>query len=127
MEGYGRSDKKRDINFDIANGVDDLVAATDYIAKTRGIMSFMVYGISSGALRAALPLAGSMVMAGAYGAVTGLVVTPLIVLGLIAWACWSWLRYGRDPEVADDPSVLMPDPPPGLTPAAAATSQLCDT
>ena len=53
MEGYGRSDKKRDINFDIANGVDDLVAATDYIAKTRGIMSFMVYGISSGALRAA--------------------------------------------------------------------------
>lgn len=54
MEGYGRSDKKRDINFDIANGVDDLVAATDYIAKTRGIQKFMVYGISSGALRAAL-------------------------------------------------------------------------
>ena len=53
MEGYGRSDKKRDINFDIANGVDDLVAATDYIAKTRGIKQFMVYGISSGALRAA--------------------------------------------------------------------------
>lgn len=53
MEGYGRSDKKRDINFDIANGVDDLVAATDYIARTRGINQFMVYGISSGALRAA--------------------------------------------------------------------------
>ncbi len=53
MEGYGRSDKKRDINFDIANGVDDLVAATDYIAKTRGIKTFLVYGISSGALRAA--------------------------------------------------------------------------
>ena len=54
MEGYGRSDKKRDINFDLANGVDDLVAATDYIAKTRGAQKFMVYGISSGALRAAL-------------------------------------------------------------------------
>ena len=54
MEGYGRSDKKRDINFDISNGVDDLVAATDYIAQTRGIKTFMVYGISSGALRAAL-------------------------------------------------------------------------
>jgi pimeloyl-ACP methyl ester carboxylesterase len=54
MEGYGRSDKKRDINFDISNGVDDLVATTDYIAKTRGIKKFMVYGISSGALRAAL-------------------------------------------------------------------------
>jgi pimeloyl-ACP methyl ester carboxylesterase len=53
MEGYGRSDKDRDINFDIANGVDDLSAATDYIMKTRGVRSFMVYGISSGALRAA--------------------------------------------------------------------------
>ena len=36
MEGYGRSDKTRDINFDIANGADDLAAASDYIAKTRG-------------------------------------------------------------------------------------------
>ncbi|MGZ8230666.1 MAG: alpha/beta hydrolase [Burkholderiales bacterium] len=54
MEGYGRSDKHRDINFDIANGVDDLAAATDYIMKTRGTKQFLVYGISSGALRAAL-------------------------------------------------------------------------
>ena len=54
MEGYGRSDKKRDINFDIANGADDLAAATDYIMKTRGMKQFLVYGISSGALRAAL-------------------------------------------------------------------------
>ena len=54
MEGYGRSDKKRDLFFDIANGADDLTAATDYIATTRGIRSFLTYGISSGALRAAL-------------------------------------------------------------------------
>jgi pimeloyl-ACP methyl ester carboxylesterase len=54
MEGYGRSDKHRNINFDIANGVDDLGAASDYIAKTRGARELMVYGISSGALRAAL-------------------------------------------------------------------------
>jgi len=54
MEGYGRSDKQRDINFDIANGVDDLAAASDYIMKTRGTKQFLVYGISSGALRAAL-------------------------------------------------------------------------
>jgi len=54
MEGYGRSDKKRDINCDIANGADDLAAATDYIMKTRGTKQFLVYGISSGALRAAL-------------------------------------------------------------------------
>jgi pimeloyl-ACP methyl ester carboxylesterase len=53
MEGYGRSDKKRDINCNIANGVDDLAAATDYIMKTRNNGPFLVYGISSGALRAA--------------------------------------------------------------------------
>jgi pimeloyl-ACP methyl ester carboxylesterase len=54
MEGYGRSDKKRDINCDIANGVDDLAAATDYMIRERGTKQFLVYGISSGALRAAL-------------------------------------------------------------------------
>ena len=54
MEGYGRSDKDRDINAGIANGADDLEAATEYIARTRGVASFLVYGISSGALRAAL-------------------------------------------------------------------------
>ncbi len=54
MEGYGRSDKKRDITCDIANGADDLAAATDHILKARGIGKFLVYGISSGALRAAL-------------------------------------------------------------------------
>jgi pimeloyl-ACP methyl ester carboxylesterase len=54
MEGYGRSDKRRDINADIANGADDLAAASDYIRRTRGVESFLMYGISSGALRAAL-------------------------------------------------------------------------
>lgn len=54
MEGYGRSDKSRDIYFDIANGADDLEAASDYIMKATGARQFMVYGISSGALRAAM-------------------------------------------------------------------------
>ena len=54
MEGYGRSDKHRATNFDIANGADDVAAATAYIMKTRGVKQFLVYGISSGALRAAL-------------------------------------------------------------------------
>jgi pimeloyl-ACP methyl ester carboxylesterase len=54
MEGYGRSDKSRDINFDIANGADDLAAASDYIMKAGEGGSLLVYGISSGALRAAL-------------------------------------------------------------------------
>ncbi|MBL8340944.1 MAG: alpha/beta fold hydrolase [Rubrivivax sp.] len=54
MEGYGRSAKHRDIYCDIANGAADLAAATDYIARARGVTSFHTYGISSGALRAAL-------------------------------------------------------------------------
>jgi pimeloyl-ACP methyl ester carboxylesterase len=54
MEGYGRSSKHRDITCDISNGADDLAAATDYIEKTRGGGPLLVYGISSGALRAAL-------------------------------------------------------------------------
>jgi pimeloyl-ACP methyl ester carboxylesterase len=53
-EGYGRSDKSRPINCDISNGADDLVAGTDYILKTTGAKKLLVYGISSGALRAAL-------------------------------------------------------------------------
>ena len=54
MEGYGRSDKQRDIYCDIANGAEDLAAATDHIFAARGVRSFLTYGISSGALRAAL-------------------------------------------------------------------------
>ena len=54
LEGYGRSDKHRNINCDIANGVDDLEAAVAYIEKTRGARQFLIYGISSGALRAAM-------------------------------------------------------------------------
>jgi pimeloyl-ACP methyl ester carboxylesterase len=53
-EGYGRSDKKRPINFDISNGADDLAAASDYISKETNRKKLLVYGISSGALKAAL-------------------------------------------------------------------------
>lgn len=54
MEGYGRSTKDRDNKADIAQGADDLLAAATYIQKTRGKRPLLVYGISSGALRAAL-------------------------------------------------------------------------
>ncbi|NBW77964.1 MAG: alpha/beta fold hydrolase [Betaproteobacteria bacterium] len=53
-EGYGRSSKHRDINSDISNGADDLAAGTAYITQLTGTKQFMLYGISSGALRAAL-------------------------------------------------------------------------
>jgi pimeloyl-ACP methyl ester carboxylesterase len=53
-EGYGRSDKSRPINCDIPNGADDLAAGTEYILKTSGAKRLLIYGISSGALKAAL-------------------------------------------------------------------------
>jgi pimeloyl-ACP methyl ester carboxylesterase len=53
MEGYGRSSKHRDITCDIANGADDLTAATAYIQEYSGAGPMHMYGISSGALRAA--------------------------------------------------------------------------
>lgn len=53
MEGYGRSDKHRNINCDIENGADDLAVVSEYIMKLRNSGPLLVYGISSGALRAA--------------------------------------------------------------------------
>ena len=54
MEGYGRSTKDRDNNASIAQGAEDCLAAASYIDKLRGRRPLLVYGISSGALRAAL-------------------------------------------------------------------------
>jgi pimeloyl-ACP methyl ester carboxylesterase len=54
MEGYGRSTKDRDNNAPIAQGADDCLAAATYIQRLRGNRPLLVYGISSGALRAAL-------------------------------------------------------------------------
>jgi pimeloyl-ACP methyl ester carboxylesterase len=54
LEGYGRSTKDRNNNAPIAQGADDCLAAATYIQKLRGNRPFLVYGISSGALRAAL-------------------------------------------------------------------------
>ena len=53
-------------------------------------------------------------------AAVGLIGAPLILLLLVGWAAESWLRYGKDPVYLDDPSILMPAPPPDLTAASAA-------
>ncbi len=53
-EGYGRSDKTRAVNADIACGADDLAAVSEYIMKQNGGRKLLTYGSSSGALRAAL-------------------------------------------------------------------------
>jgi len=54
LEGYGRSTKDRSHNSDIATGAADLEAAAIHIRSLRGEVPLLVYGISSGALRAAL-------------------------------------------------------------------------
>ena len=54
LEGYGRSSKDRSHNSDIATGAADLEAAARHIRSLRGEVALLVYGISSGALRAAL-------------------------------------------------------------------------
>ncbi|MDB5880675.1 MAG: Alpha/beta hydrolase [Ramlibacter sp.] len=53
-EGYGRSDKSRPVNADVAMGADDIEVVSEYIIKTTGTPKMMLYGSSSGALRAAL-------------------------------------------------------------------------
>jgi pimeloyl-ACP methyl ester carboxylesterase len=52
--GYGRSDKPADHLATVAQGIPDLLAATDYIMKLRNTGPLMLVGFSSGALRAAL-------------------------------------------------------------------------
>jgi len=52
--GYGRSYKGPEILATIADGADDLEAVSDYIMSRRNTGPLYVYGISSGALRAAL-------------------------------------------------------------------------
>src|SRR5262247_2208001 len=54
MEGYGKSTKTRNNNAPIAYGADDCFATATYIQNLRGKRPLLVYGISSGALRAAL-------------------------------------------------------------------------
>jgi pimeloyl-ACP methyl ester carboxylesterase len=53
-EGYGRSDKNRPQNNDISNGAEDLAVGSQYILEKTGAKKLLVYGISSGALKAAL-------------------------------------------------------------------------
>jgi uncharacterized membrane protein YgcG len=53
-------------------------------------------------------------------AALGLLVAPLLLVLLAGWALLAWIRHGRDPVYLDDPSIHIPAPPPGLTPAAGA-------
>jgi pimeloyl-ACP methyl ester carboxylesterase len=53
-EGYRRSRGDRDVSADIAMGAQDILAVTDYMRDVAGVEQVLAYGVSSGALRAAL-------------------------------------------------------------------------
>jgi pimeloyl-ACP methyl ester carboxylesterase len=53
-EGYRRSRGERDVSADIAMGAEDILAVTDYMRASAGVEQVLAYGVSSGALRAAL-------------------------------------------------------------------------
>ena len=64
--------------------------------------------------------AASLERARQVNAVLGLVGAPVALLGLSGWAFVNWRRFGKDPVYLDDPSILMPAPPPDLTAASGA-------
>jgi uncharacterized membrane protein YgcG len=64
--------------------------------------------------------AGNLERARQLNAVIGLIGAPTAFLLLVGWALWNWLRFGRDPDYLDDPSIYMPAPPPDLTAAAGS-------
>jgi uncharacterized membrane protein YgcG len=64
--------------------------------------------------------AGQLAFFRQLNAVIGLLVAPLVAAGIVLWGLASWFRHGRDPVYLDDPSIHIPAPPAGLTPAAGA-------
>ncbi len=74
----------------------------------------------NGALLTAIDKISAVPGARQLNAVLGLLLAPAILLLAVAYSLFRWFRAGRDPVYLDDPSILMPAPPPGLTPAAGA-------
>jgi uncharacterized membrane protein YgcG len=64
--------------------------------------------------------AAQLQLARQVNAAVGLVGAPIVLVGLAGWALYSWRRFGKDPVYLDDPSILMPAPPPELTAASGA-------
>jgi hypothetical protein len=74
----------------------------------------------NGALLAAMDKISAVPGARQLNAVLGLILAPAILILTVVYSLFRWFRAGRDPVYLDDPSILMPAPPPGLTPAAGA-------
>jgi uncharacterized membrane protein YgcG len=49
----------------------------------------------------------------------GLVVAPIVLVGVLGLAWNTWRREGDDPELTDSPSILMAGPPADMTPPLA--------
>ena len=64
--------------------------------------------------------AASLQQARQVNAVVGLLGAPIVFMGLTGWVLLAWRRFGKDPVYLDDPSILMPAPPPDLTAASGA-------
>jgi hypothetical protein len=73
-----------------------------------------------GALLTAMDKISAVPGARQLNAVLGLILAPVILILTVVYSLFRWFRAGRDPVYLDDPSILMPAPPPGLTPAAGA-------
>ena len=93
------------------------------------MLPLLKQGDFDGALRAALTKidaaatpehAKQLTLGRQVNAVVGLVGAPVAFLGLAGWAVYKWRRFGKDPVYLDDPSILMPAPPPDLTAASGA-------
>ena len=74
----------------------------------------------NGALLAAMDKVSGIPTWRVLNAVIGLILAPLVLLLLVGRALLAWYREGKDPVYLDDPSILVPAPPPSLTPAAGA-------
>jgi hypothetical protein len=73
-----------------------------------------------GALLAAMNAISGVPTFRVLNAVLGIPVALAILVFTLAFTALRWTRSGKDPVYLDDPSILMPAPPPGLTPAAGA-------
>ena len=63
----------------------------------------------------------ALAMARIVTAVVGLGGFALLFGGTLLVGVQRWLAVGRDPELVDSESILLPAPPAGMTPASAAT------
>lgn len=97
------------------------VIADDFVPLART-------GDLDGALIATLAAVDAAVSPGArerletarqINAVLGVVVAPVVLIGLLGAAYLTWRREGRDPAFLDSRSILMAGPPAGMTPPLA--------